>query len=165
MERGAHVVLVSCVILVAVALPRFALAQEAPFEITVCRAGTLNFLQQSKEATVLSVDVAGIVSASTDKRFENMTSRCLGVGGAVNGKRFGNGFCKYLDPDGDVVIVAYTSSADKAGEGTWQFIHGTNKWAGIKGDGTFKFFTRGKPIAAGTGQSCNRVTGKFALVK
>jgi len=142
-----------------------ALAQESPLDFTVCRSGAINFLEQSKEATVLAIDISGVVSVANDRRFENMTSRCFGVGSLINGKRVGTGYCKFRDSDGDTNLLAYTASADKPGEGTWQYVHGTGKWAGIKGTGSYHAVTRGKPIAAGTLQSCNRVTAKFSLPK
>lgn len=138
-------------------------AVEGPVDISVCRSGTIQFLERSKEATVLYIESTGIVAATTDKRFENMTSRCIGVGSNVNGSGAGNGYCKYIDPDGDVNVLSYLVT--KRGEGTWQYLHGTGKWAGIQGSGTFKFFTSGKPFSEGTVQSCNRVTGNFTIAK
>ena len=163
MKRATHGVAGAGLISALALLPGLALAAETPLDYTVCRAGTVQFLEQSKEATLTSIDIAGVVAASNDKRFENMTSRCIGVGSNMNGKPAGNGFCKYVDPDGDVHVTAYTAASDKPGQGSWRFVHGTGKWAGIKGGGTYKVFTSGKPIVAGTLQNCNRVTGTFAI--
>ena len=162
MNRATHGVAGAGLISALALLPGLAPAAETPLDITVCRAGTVQFLEQSKEATLTLIDFSGVVSASNDKRFENMTSRCIGVGSNVNGKLAGNGFCKYLDPDGDVSVIAYTAS-DKFGEGSWKYVHGAGKWTGIQGGGIYKVFTRGKPIVAGTLQNCNRVTGTFAV--
>jgi hypothetical protein len=146
----------------AMMLASIAEAQEKPLDFTVCRSGTVTpLLPPSKDATVFSVDATGITVNSSDKMFENQTSRCLGVGSNIAGKSAGNGYCKYVDPDGDVNVLAFTS--DKPGEGTWRFVHGTGKWHGARRAGSFKFFTRGKPIAEGTTQSCNRVTGTYEL--
>jgi hypothetical protein len=146
-------------------LPAVAVAEDMPLEFTVCRAGAIQLLEQSKEATVYVLDISGVVSAASDKRFEHMSSRCAGVGSLINGKRVGTGYCKFLDPDGHTNVLAYTVSADKPGEGTWQYVHGTGKWTGITGSGSFHATTHGKPIAPGTLQSCNRVTAKFSLPK
>lgn len=144
-------------------LASLAEAQDKPLDFTVCRSGTITTLSASKEATVLSVDIKGITVASSDKVFTNQTSRCVGVASILDGKSVGNGYCKYMDPDGDFNLLAYTS--DKPGEGTWKYEHGTGKWQGVKGAGAFKFFTSGKPIDDGTTQSCNRVTGTYELKK
>lgn len=143
----------------------FALAQEAPLDFTVCRSGDIHFLEQSKEATVLAIDISGVIVSANDKRFESMTSRCFGVGSVIGGKRVGTGYCKFLDADGDTNVLAYTVSADKPGAGTWEFVHGIGKWAGIKGHGSFHTVTSGKPFAPGTYQACNRITAKFSLPK
>lgn len=142
-----------------------ACAQDSPIDLTVCRSGSIQFLEQSKNAAVLAIDIAGVIVSASDKRFESMTSRCLGVGSNVNGKRTGNGFCKFLDVDGDTNVLAYTVSPEKPGEGTWQYVHGTGKWAGITGGGDWTTVTRGKPFAAGTFQSCNHAKGKFKVAK
>ena len=164
MRRLVRVVVAGGLLLVGW-LPAVAIAEGMPLEFTVCRAGAIQLLEQSKEATVYVLDISGVVSAASDKRFEHMSSRCAGVGSLINGRRVGTGYCKFLDPDGHTNVLAYSVSADKPGEGTWQYVHGTGKWAGITGGGGYHATTHGKPIAPGTLQSCNRVTGKFTLAR
>jgi len=45
----------------------------------------------------------------------------------------------------------------------WEYIYGTGKWKGVKGGGTVKAITRGKPIAEGTFQMCIEVSGTYEL--
>ena len=72
-------------------------------------------------------------------------------------------YTKFMDPDGDFVIVETTASVET--EGNFKFLQGTGKWKGIKGSGKVRAITRGKPITPGTGQGCGRYTGTFELPK
>jgi hypothetical protein len=163
--RSGWGVVAAGLVALAAGTPAIALAEETPLDFTVCRSGTVHLLEQSKEALVLAIDISGVVVSANDKRFDSMTTRCYGVGSVISGKRVGTGYCKFLDKDGDTNVLSYTASADKPGAGTWEYVYGSGKWAGIKGKGDFYTATSGKPLAPGTYQACNRVTAKFSLPK
>jgi len=73
-----------------------------------------------------------------------------------------HGYSKFMDPDGDIVILDYSQIGKEA---TTKFLQGTGKWKGITGGGKAWSITSGKPITAGTSQGCNRQTGTFELPK
>jgi hypothetical protein len=45
----------------------------------------------------------------------------------------------------------------------WDYIYGTGKWKGVKGGGTVKYVTNGKPIVEGNFQSCIEVSGTYEV--
>jgi len=136
---------------------------QQPFDITCCYSGIIKMVSASKELTVLGVEVNGIFQSNHEnKAFDNMTLHCVGIFRAMDGKSFGTSYCKGMDPDGDIVVQEHTRVGPEV---TWKFLQGTGKWKGIKGGGTGKAITRGKPITPGTTQSCSRVMGTFELPK
>jgi len=138
-------------------------AEEKPINIISCRSGTVTMLTASKELVVLGYELKGIdQDLNEDKIFENYTHMCMGTSRVLGGERLDKGYCKYMAPDGDFFIVSYDGLMGK--EPTpWEYIHGTGKWKGIKGGGTVKGITKGKPIVEGTFQSCIEVTGKYEV--
>jgi hypothetical protein len=80
------------------------------------------------------------------------------------GQLTGLTYSKFMDPDGDFVIVESTLTPGET-ESNVKFLQGTGKWKGIKGSGKGKVITRGKPITPGTVQQCTRWTGTFELPK
>ena len=47
-----------------------------------------------------------------------------------------NGTCEYVNAAGDKFFGAYARKGDPAkAEGTWHYVHGTGKFAGISGEG------------------------------
>lgn len=138
-------------------------AEEKMVDVMTCRSGAVTMLTASKEAVVFAVDISGITVNSRDKMYENVTSRCVGTISIIAGQRAGNGYCKYMDPSGDFNLLAWTTT--KPGGGTWHYIYGTGRWAGVKGGGTYQQISQAKPIEKGTAQSCMRATGKYELKK
>ncbi len=143
-----------------------AYAEKKPIDFTSCRSGTSTVLSASKELTVLSIELKGIDRSNTaDKTFENFTHRCIGVVRVSPKKPMANGYCKYVDPDGDFWVAEWSRSQPVSKGGDWSFIQGTGKWKGIKGGGKYRNITRGKPIVKGTFQVCALITGIYELPK
>ncbi len=80
------------------------------------------------------------------------------------GESTGLGYHKFMDPDGDFVVLETTRAPGET-EANVKFLEGTGKWKGIKGSGKVRAITSGKPITAGTIQGCSRFTGTFELPK
>ena len=80
------------------------------------------------------------------------------------GQLTGIGYHKFMDPDGDFVILETTIAPGET-ESNCKFQQGTGKWEGIKGSGKVRAITRGKPITPDTVQGCYRYTGTFELPK
>ena len=139
------------------------IAQAEPYDITNCWAGETTMLVASKELVVMSYDLKGICRDNLDtKAFENMSFQCIGLSKIVAGKPTGNGYCKFMDKDGDYMVGETTSAGP---EGTWKALYGTGKWKGITGSGKNMYITNSKPIVEGTFQNCNRSTGTYELPK
>ena len=49
--------------------------------------------------------------------------------------------------------------------GPWSFLGGTGKWTAVQGKGEWQTLPNPKPIAPGTVQTCNIVTGEYTLRK
>jgi hypothetical protein len=136
---------------------------EAPFDITECASITINMVSDIKEFMVFGLEAKGIVfSHHENKAFNNSAFHVVGINKATGGKRVGDNYFKFIDPDGDV-IVGEISVVEP--EKTMTFLYGTGKWKGIKGGGKGTTTARSRPVASGTAQSCSRYTGTFDLVK
>ncbi len=136
---------------------------QTPFEFTEFYAGNVTPVFQSKEIAIAGVEGKGIlISNHENKVFDNSTFNVVAIIKIVDGKRTSNSYWKIQDPDGDVVVAEVVVVGE---EKTMTFLHGTEKWKGIKGGGKGKTTTVGKPIAPGTVQSCSRYVGKFELPK
>ncbi len=136
---------------------------ETPYDMNVCGSGTVTMVSASKELTVLSNDSKGITfSNHPNKVFDNLTYHCVGVVKVEGDKATRTTYCKFIDPDGDIVVgeTIYVGT-----EGGWKFLQGTGKWKGITGGGKNWPITSGKPITPGTFQGCLRATGTFELPK
>jgi len=146
----------------ALAMPiSYALAE--PYDITDCASSTYTIHSESKELTLMSFEFRGISRTNHENRvFDNCTFFYVGVARITPQKSTAHGYTKYLDPDGDYVIM---ESIREGSETTMTFLHGTGKWKGIQGGGKHRRIASGKPIAPGTSQICARHTGTFELPK
>lgn len=133
------------------------------YDLTDCGSQTFTVNSESDELTVVTFDFKGISrSNSENKVFDNCTVFYVGVARNMAGKISAYGYSKYMDPDGDFVIM---ESIREGAETTCKFLQGTGKWKGIKGEGKVRRIATGKPIAPGTNQYCTRHFGTFELPK
>jgi hypothetical protein len=140
-----------------------AAAAEEPYDITTCSSWKLSSIVASEELTVTALDAFGITqSHHENKAFDNSTVHCVGVMTKMSDASTLDGYCKYLEPNGDIVVGRFKR---EGGNGTWKFVHGTGKWKGIAGGGTYEVVAQGKPVAPGTFQGCTHATGTFTLPK
>ena len=132
-------------------------AEEKPMSIMSCRSGIVDMLSASKELVVYGYELKGIdLGTEKDKTFENFTHKCIGVSRVAGGEILTDGYCKYMEPEGDYFIVHFSGPA--GGKPVpWTFIQGTGNWEGIKGSGTATQVTKGKAIADGTVQFCSKI--------
>lgn len=138
-------------------------AEEKPINIVSCRSGTTTLLTADKELVVLGFELKGIdQDLRPDKIFQNYTHSCVGTIRMMGGEQTSKGYCKYMAPDGDFFIVSFDGPGGVKPT-PWDYIYGTGKWKGVKGGGTVKNITMGKPIVAGTFQSCIEVSGTYEL--
>lgn len=136
---------------------------EEPYDITSCFSWKLAQITASEELTITASEAYGITqSHNENKAFDNNTVHCVALGKTMPGSSTLDGYCKYLDPNGDIAVGRLRR---EGGKGTWEFVHGTGKWKGITGGGTYEVVAQGKPVAPGTFQSCSHATGTFMLPK
>lgn len=135
--------------------------QEIPYDITNCASSTITMISASEELTVFFIESKGItVSNHPSKAFDNSTYHCGGVTRVMKGKVSFLSYCKFLDPDGDMVVG---ESVGESPEGKWTFLQGTGKYKGITGGGKNWSVTRGKPITPGTSQGCLKAVGTYKI--
>ena len=138
-------------------------AEEKSIHIISCRSGTTTMLTASEELVVFGFELKGIdQDLNEDKVHENYTHMCLGTIRILGGEQISMGYCKYMAPDGDYFIVSFNGIGG-AKPLPWEYIYGTGKWKGVKGKGTAKYVTNGKPIAEGTFQSCMEIEGTYEV--
>jgi hypothetical protein len=132
-----------------------------PFDFTYCGSSTTTMVSENKELMVFGLNGEGRVSSNHEnKTFDNFTYKFVGVVRVVDGKRAGNGYTKYTDPEGDIIIQEFRMDGMESSIGLLQ---GTGKWKGITGTGKSVPITEGKPTPPGT--TCRRITGTFDLPK
>ncbi len=133
------------------------------YDITDCGSMTFTVNSESDELTIVTFDFKGIArSNSENKIFDNCTLFYVGVSRNMAGKQGAYGYSKYMDPDGDFVVM---ESIREGAETHCKFLQGTGKWKGIKGEGKVRRIAVGKPISPGTSQYCTRHIGTFELPK
>jgi hypothetical protein len=165
-SKNAWKIVVIIVLSLVLFIP-FAKAQQ-PLDITDAFFATYKTLTESKELTIISSEVWGIVTSNNEnKAFEDMTSYCLAVRKYVAGEqRKSLTYTKFMDKDGDFCVVETIRDGTETGpEGTWTFVQGTGKWKGIKGGGKGWFSARGKAQTASTVQGRVRMKGTYELLK
>jgi hypothetical protein len=157
-----YILLKAAIIAFSLAMPiSYALAE--PYDITDYASGTFTIHSESKDLTIMSFEYRGISRANHENRaFDNCTLFYVGVAQMTPQKTTAHGYTKYLDPDGDYVIM---ESIREGSETTMTILQGTGKWKGIRGGGKLRRIASGKPIAPGTSQICARHTGTFELPK
>jgi hypothetical protein len=136
---------------------------EQKYDLTDCGSMTVTTHSESKELIIITFDFKGIArSNSENKVFDNCTVFYVGVARNTPDKTSAYGYSKYMDLDGDFVVM---ESIRNGTETHCKFLHGTGKWKGIKGEGKVRRITEGKPITPGTSQYCIRHIGTFELPK
>lgn len=129
-----------------------------------CRSGILKMLAQDEKKVVLLTENHGVVHGGDAKDwFFGSTHRCIGTFANFDGVTSGHGWCKQVSAQtGDWLVLDWMASGEP-GKGTWSYRHGTGKWKGISGGGTYETVAQTRPVEAGTYQNCIRVKGNVSL--
>jgi len=130
------------------------------YNTTSCWSGDFKMLSSSKELVIYSFDLKG-VSRKNDESdaFHNWSFQIIGTSKIVSGNYSSSFYGKWLSPEGDMVFGEGKRIGEK---GTWKFIGGTGKWAGITGGGTNENINI-KPVMKGTTQGCSIAIGTYKL--
>jgi hypothetical protein len=144
-----------------------AVQAEEPIDFTQYASCTFTPASEDKEFIFSSFECTGITRSNQENKvFDNMSVLDVGVGRREGGQSTAYSLSKYMDRDGDYVIMEFNEFGPTGRlEGTWKILYGTGKWKGIKGSGKHVHVGGGKPIKPGTGQGYVRNTGTFELPK
>lgn len=167
MRKGILVLAVGLVSLLAVAADAPPpIPKEGSISFVNVLSGNVVRMALGKDRLQLSYDIMGVSTSPTGEGLlHNASVRCVGGLHIVNGAwDDASGSCIYTRPDGDQVFAIY-KDAGKVGvpiKGTFTFVGGTGKMAGITGGGEFTRVSV-RPAAEGTLQSAARYTAKYEL--
>jgi hypothetical protein len=161
-SRRRAVPITAIVAALLIVIPALAAGEE--LDVLNCRSGTVTPLHAEKDLTVNNLELKGVtMSRNANKALDNSSSVCIGTVRIGAGENASHGFCKYMDRDGDVVVLEWSGKPPSGGP--WVFLNGTGKWAGVQGKGQWQTMPNPKPIAPGTVQNCNIATGEYTLRK
>ena len=133
---------------------------ESPVDATAYVSGDMGMVHADADAMVMSYDFKGLVLSNNDSEiFNNASERCVGVFKRIGEEILQNGYCKYLYPNKDYIILEYNGGGDS---GKWKLVFGSGKWKGIKGSGTYNVM-RVQPIAPATLQHHRMIKGTYEL--
>jgi hypothetical protein len=141
---------------------------EEPIDFTQYVSCTFTPASEDKEFIFRSLECIGITRSNHDNKvFDNMSVLDVGVSRREGGQSTSYSLAKYMDRDGDYVIMEFNESGQtgRPQEGTWKILYGTGKWKGIKGSGKHVHVGGGRPIKPATLQGYARNTGTFELPK
>lgn len=153
--------LISIAIFATAAFAPVCWATDFSYNFVACTHSKRIPLEASPEFTAFGLESWGIVANSTNKEWENATTRCVGYLRVMGGKPVGKGVCKWIHANGDTASGEFEMPA--AGEPSFTWLVGTGKLKGITGGGSFKYVGNGKPSEPGTSQSCRQDWGNYTL--
>jgi hypothetical protein len=103
-------------------------------------AGTSKVLAMGQERLQLNYDGSGVAIDDSGKGFlHHAATYVMGTIHAVRGEIEETGFMVFTPTDGDKIYATYKGSGTlgKTTTGTWTYVGGTGKYAGIEGSGEF----------------------------
>ncbi len=128
--------------------------------------GAVKVMALGKERAQFTYDIMGVSTSPTGEGLvHNASVRCVGGMHAVNGAWDDeSGSCVYIRPDGDQVFATFKGAgkAGVGGKGTFAYVGGTGKLAGITGGGEYTRYSV-RPPAEGTTQGVSTLKGKYKL--
>jgi hypothetical protein len=167
-ERQGHVGMWSLFGIFVLVMFALVAQAEEPLDFTQYASCTFTLMSDDKEFRFGNSDCMGITRSNQEnKLFENMSLREVGFFRNMEAQSAVYSCAKYMDHDGDFVIIEFSESGPiEQPEGTWKILYGTGKWRGMKGSGKHVHVSRDKPIKPDTAQGyVARNTGTFELSK
>lgn len=128
-------------------------AKEQAIDLTVCVAGTCDHLSEAQDWETMSCDSRGIGWSNIDyKPLETFSVFNKGHLAIKNDKWHMNVLTKYLDSDGDYLVIRYG-----------KIFGGTGKWEGATGEIQGKWLRMGKSMPPNNFANCRTITGTFQI--
>jgi hypothetical protein len=161
----AKLVAVRLVAGIFIAGPMLAFAADLPktgkFEFIACLAGKQTSIAHGPNHVVGTAEILGTQRSNPPgSLFDLTTSRCVYSYSSIDGKYAADGFCEFLDAQGDTYLLKVDRPPGQAG--TLDGLHGTGKYSGmsLRGeyDGSASF-----PHTPGNVQTCVKAAGDFSF--
>jgi len=135
---------------------------EQPFNLMGCGVAATRTLSECKALTVYNIAGKGAACGSIrDEAFIDLTWEFMILLRAMGGNTVGRGYYKFTFPDGDYFVLEATGNVLEGS--TWDMLHGTGRWVGIRGKANGRFVIRGKPQPIETEQYWFRMVGMLEL--
>jgi len=138
-------------------------AAEGKYDNQACYAGPIHLIQHADGMVSGSYDLTGMTPGTEGSLFYMMSGRCVGSFTIIGGDYNEAGGCEYWNAAGDKFFGIFARKGDPAkAEGTWHFVHGTGKFAGVSGEG--KWIPLGTfPPVPNVGAGCNHEWGTYSI--
>jgi len=137
---------------------------EQPFNFMGCGVAATKTLSECKALTVYNIAGKGAACGTIrDEAFTDLPWEFMILLRAIDGNMIGRGYYKFTFPGGDYIVLEATGNVFENGK--WDVLHGTGKWAGIRGKADGRFVIRGKPQPIETEQYWFRIHGMLELPK
>jgi hypothetical protein len=131
------------------------------FEFTSCLAGKETSIGHAPNYAVGTADTLGTQrSEPPGSLFDLTSSRCVYRYSYIDGKYDADGFCEFLDAQGDKYLLKINREPGQGG--TLQGMHGTGKYAGMKLRGAYERIAP-FPATPGNTHACVKATGEFSF--
>jgi hypothetical protein len=156
-KYGLQVAILGALFLNAIALPS-ANAADGSLALDYCFASQLQTMKHSDTHIINLGNGSGTFRTNPPgQKFDNMSAQCMSVTALIEGQALVNGYCEWLDLEGDRLLVSFESTGGSAGK--FRSISGTGKLQTMKVEGTY---TIGRfPQRPGTSVNCVKLTGRW----
>lgn len=134
-----------------------AYAEMGTFENFHCSVGEPKTLTHSAQNSVGVVMLYGTTRATTSgQMLDNMSTQCAGVYGELQEGSFSQGFCEWIDSDGDRIFFRFERQGPV---GTFRSLSGVGKYASMTMEGTYSYMRF--PPRPGMLQGCAHYKGRW----
>jgi hypothetical protein len=111
-----------------------AVAEEVKYDVQNCYASLAQVTQA--DGLVAGSYAASVMGPVNEGTLEKLSGRCLGAFSIIDGQLDENGTCEWVNATGDKLFSVYARKGDPAkDEGTYHYVKGTGKFAGVAGGG------------------------------
>jgi hypothetical protein len=111
-----------------------AFAEEVKYDVQNCYASQAQVTQA--DGLVAGSYAASVMGPINEGTPEKMSGRCLGAFSIIDGQLNENGTCEWVNANGDKLFSVYGRKGDfDKDEGTYRYVKGTGKFAGVTGGG------------------------------
>jgi hypothetical protein len=138
-------------------------AAEGKLDYQSCFAGTTHVIQADDGIVSMSYDLIAMTPEKEGQPLSNVSGRCIGSVTIIKNDLNEIGSCELANAAGDKYMLTYARKGDPVkSEGTWKFVHGTGKFAGITGDGKWTISDL-PPVSGGGAAGCGHEWGTYSV--